>query len=128
MMRNGDNYAVGVRRETGEISIAKDTFVSVRKKHKILDLPIIRGSVNMVESMMLSFRTLETSAEQFGIEEETSAETTKKAAQTTAPATTTADTSAATTEEGGCGSAIGGVVAMVSILGMGAVALRKKEN
>lgn len=69
MMRNGDNYAVGVRRETGEISIAKDTFVSVRKKHKWLDLPIIRGSVNMVESMMLSFRTLETSAEQFGIEE-----------------------------------------------------------
>ena len=69
MMRNGDNYAVGVRRETGEISIAKDTFVSVRKKHKILDLPIIRGSVNMVESMILSFRTLETSAEQFGIEE-----------------------------------------------------------
>ena len=69
MMRNGDNYAVGVRRESGEISIAKDTFVSVRKKHKFLDLPIIRGSVNMVESMMLSFRTLETSAEQFGIEE-----------------------------------------------------------
>lgn len=69
MMRNGDNYAVGVRRETGEISIAKDTFVSVRKKHKLLDLPIIRGSVNMVESMMLSFRTLETSAEQFGLEE-----------------------------------------------------------
>ena len=69
MMRNGDNYAVGVRRESGEISIAKDKFVSVRKKHKLLDLPIIRGSVNMVESMMLSFRTLETSAEQFGIEE-----------------------------------------------------------
>ena len=71
MMRNGDNYAVGVRRESGEISIAKDKFVSVRKKHKFLDLPIIRGSVNMVESMMLSFRTLETSAEQFGIEETT---------------------------------------------------------
>ena len=70
MMRNGDKYAVGVRRETGEISIAKGEFVSVRKKHKILDLPIIRGSVNMVESMILSYRTLETSAEQFGIEEQ----------------------------------------------------------
>ena len=70
MMRNGDNYAVGVRRESGEISIAKDKFVSVRKKHKFLDLPIIRGSVNMVESMILSYRTLETSAEQFGIEEQ----------------------------------------------------------
>ena len=69
MMRNGDDYAVGVRRETGEISIAKGEFVSVRKKHKWLDLPIIRGSVNMVESMILSFRTLETSAEQFGVEE-----------------------------------------------------------
>ncbi|MBQ9116069.1 MAG: DUF1385 domain-containing protein [Clostridia bacterium] len=69
MMRNGDSYAVGVRRETGEISIAKGEFVSVRKKHKILDLPIIRGSVNMVESMILSFRTLETSAKQFGLEE-----------------------------------------------------------
>ena len=77
MMRNGDNYAVGVRRETGEISIAKDKFVSVRKKHKLLDLPIIRGSVNMVESMMLSFRTLETSAEQFGLEEATAEEPSK---------------------------------------------------
>lgn len=77
MMRNGDNYAVGVRRETGEISIAKDTYVSVRKKHKWMDLPIIRGSVNMVESMILSFRTLETSAEQFGLEEQTSAEPSK---------------------------------------------------
>lgn len=77
MMRNGDNYAVGVRRETGEISIAKDSYVSVRKKHKILDLPIIRGSVNMVESMVLSFRTLETSAEQFGLEEETQGEPSK---------------------------------------------------
>ncbi|MBR2460439.1 MAG: DUF1385 domain-containing protein [Clostridia bacterium] len=69
MMRNGDSYAVGVRRETGEISIAKGEFISVRKKHKVLDLPIIRGSVNMVESMVLSFRTLETSAKQFGLEE-----------------------------------------------------------
>lgn len=77
MMRNGDDYAVGVRRSTGEISIAKGEFVSVRKKHKILDLPIIRGSVNMVESMILSFRTLETSAEQFGLEEDTGAEQSK---------------------------------------------------
>ena len=64
-------------------------------------------------------------------EEEESTETTKKTEQTTAPATTTATTTADTsadTEKGGCGSAIGGVVAMVSILGMGAVALRKKEN
>ena len=77
MMRSGDNYAVGVRRETGEISIAKGEFVSVRKKHKWLDLPIIRGSVNMVESMILSFRTLETSAEQFGLEEQSPAEQSK---------------------------------------------------
>ena len=62
-----------------------------------------------------------------GEEEEESTETTKKTEQTTAPATTTADT-AEETKEGGCGSAIGGVVAMVSILGMGAVALRKKDN
>ena len=27
MMRNGDDYAVGVRRSTGEISIAKGEFV-----------------------------------------------------------------------------------------------------
>ena len=63
-----------------------------------------------------------------GEEEE---ETTKKTEHATTPATTaatiTADTTAET-KEGGCGSAIGGVVAMVSILGMGAVARRKKEN
>ena len=70
MMRHGTRCSVAVRRENGVITVSDSEFVSVRRKYKPLNLPIIRGVVNMVESLILSYRTLETSAEQFGLEEE----------------------------------------------------------
>ncbi len=70
MMKKGDNYAVAVRKEDGEIATHTAEFKSVRKKHKILDLPIIRGVINMVEMLILSIKTLNLSAELSGIDEE----------------------------------------------------------
>lgn len=69
MMKGKDEFAIAVRREDGTISLTKDKFVSVRKKYKILGLPIIRGVVGFVESMILSFRTLSISAEQYGLDD-----------------------------------------------------------
>ncbi len=69
MMKGGEDYAIAVRREDGTVSLSKHTHTSVRKKHKLLRLPIIRGIVGFVESMILNFKTLSQSAEQLGIDE-----------------------------------------------------------
>ena len=70
MMKHKDSYSVAVRKEDGAVVVQDGTFVSARKKHKILNLPLIRGVVNMVEMLMLSIKTLDTSARLYGIEDE----------------------------------------------------------
>jgi uncharacterized protein YqhQ len=70
MMKAGQRTVTTCRKEDGSIVVNDDSFVSVRKKHKILNLPIVRGVVNMIEMLMLSVKTLGASAEALGIEEE----------------------------------------------------------
>ena len=70
MMKAGENCPTAVRLSNGSIAVYENTFVSVRKKHKVLNLPLLRGIVNFVESMRLSFQTLTISAEAMGVEEE----------------------------------------------------------
>ena len=54
----------------GNIRVTKDECKSVKEKFKFLGWPIIRGVVNMIESLILSMKTLTISADAFGIEEE----------------------------------------------------------
>ena len=68
MMKCGDRAALAVREESGEIRLDAEEYVSLRKKHKILGLPLIRGVVNFVESMLLSYKTLMKSADMLGID------------------------------------------------------------
>lgn len=70
MMKSGDRVALTVRKDDGTKETKISQFVSVRKKHKILDLPIIRGVVNFIEMMKLSLSTLNDSADMLGIDEE----------------------------------------------------------
>lgn len=70
MMRCGENVAVSVRRDDGSINIKETKFVSLRKKNKFFNIPIIRGVVSFIESMKLSFSCLTDSAEMLGIDEE----------------------------------------------------------
>ena len=70
MMKAGNRTVTTCRLEDGSLSVNDRNFVSVRKKHKILNIPILRGVVNFVEMLMLSFNTLNVSAEAMGIEEE----------------------------------------------------------
>lgn len=71
MMKGKDgSMGVAVRKDDGQVVVTKDKHVSVRKKHKILNVPIIRGVVGMVESFILSFKVLNISAEIYGMEEE----------------------------------------------------------
>ena len=69
MMKSGDLCALSVRAD-GEIKTETSSFVSLRRKHKILNIPVIRGVVNMIEMFRLSFSTLSRSAEMIGVEEE----------------------------------------------------------
>ena len=69
MMKSGDRYAVSVRKEDGSIQTVRDSCVSIRKRVKILNIPVVRGVVNMVETMMLSYKALSISAEAMGINE-----------------------------------------------------------
>ena len=65
MMRSGENVSVAVRNEDKSITIVNDKFISVRQKHKILNIPILRGIINMVEMLKLSYKTLNVSADAF---------------------------------------------------------------
>ena len=70
MMKAGNRTVTSCRKDDGSIVVTDDTFVSVRKKHKILDLPLLRGIVNFIEMMALSVKTLEASTAALGLEEE----------------------------------------------------------
>ena len=63
MMKGPDKMAVAVRKSDGEIVIDKKEVSSITKKYKILKLPVIRGVVNFVESMVLGIKTLMFSAD-----------------------------------------------------------------
>ena len=70
MMKAGDRTVTTCRKEDGTLVVSSSDFVSVRKKHKILDLPLLRGVVNFIEMMSLSVKILGESAKALGIEEE----------------------------------------------------------
>ena len=70
MMKAGENTVTTCRKDDGTLIVYDDSFVSIRKKHKILNIPILRGVVNFIEMMVLSVKTLNNSADALGIEEE----------------------------------------------------------
>ena len=70
MMKAGTRTVTTCRKEDGSICVHDDTFVSVRQKHKILNIPLLRGVINFVEMMILSFRTLSISAEALELDDE----------------------------------------------------------
>ena len=70
MMKAGKRTVTTCRKDNGEIVVYDQEFVSIRKKHKFLNLPILRGVVNFIEMMILSMKTLNASADALGIEEE----------------------------------------------------------
>jgi len=70
MMKNGEEVSLAMRKEDGSVEISKSKFVSVKSKHKWLNIPLLRGVIGFVESMILSFRTLNKSTEVLEIEDD----------------------------------------------------------
>ncbi len=68
MMKAGSRTVTTCRRDDGSLFVHDDTFVSVRKKHKWLNIPILRGVVNFIEMMVLSVKTMNVSAEAMELE------------------------------------------------------------
>lgn len=78
MMKGKDEYAVAVRKPDNNIEIKKEKCKSVRDKYKIANVPIIRGVVTFVESLIVGMNTLNYSASFFEEEEEKTEEQKKK--------------------------------------------------
>ncbi|MCR4721815.1 MAG: DUF1385 domain-containing protein [Lachnospiraceae bacterium] len=76
MMKNGDNYAVAVRKNEEEIVVEKREHVSLTKRIKFFGLPVIRGVIIFGESLGVGVKTLTYSARIY--EEETEGDSPKK--------------------------------------------------
>ncbi len=70
MMRSGETIATSVRALDGTIKAKRTKFVSARKKNKFFALPLIRGVVSFVESLVMSYTTMNDSINMLGLEEE----------------------------------------------------------
>ena len=51
MMKNGDKYAVAVRKPDKDIDVKTDTYVSLGRRYALLRLPLIRGVNSFAEPM-----------------------------------------------------------------------------
>jgi uncharacterized protein YqhQ len=63
MMKSPDRVATCVRKPGGEIVHRVEDYVSLTKKHRALDIPIIRGALNLFEQLYLGISALTYSAE-----------------------------------------------------------------
>lgn len=78
MMKNKDRYAVSVRKPDGKIETKVEECVSFAEKHPLFKLPILRGMVNFLESMVIGMQTLNYSASFYEDEEEQTEEKTEQ--------------------------------------------------
>jgi uncharacterized protein YqhQ len=62
MMRSLTGFSVAVRQPDGGVSIKKEKLVSLAKKYPFLKIPVLRGSVVLIQSLILGMRALNFSA------------------------------------------------------------------
>jgi uncharacterized protein YqhQ len=62
MMRGLTGYSVAVRQPDGGVAIRKDRLVSITQKYPILKTPVLRGSVVLIQSLILGIQALNYSA------------------------------------------------------------------
>lgn len=72
MMKNGNQYAVAVRKPNKEISVEVKTVSGISEKYPVFKYPILRGMAAFVESLKLGMSSLTYSASFYEEEEEES--------------------------------------------------------
>ncbi len=70
MMRGAEKTAMAVRKPDGEIEIKYLGFTPIANKYKFLGIPVLRGVVNYIESMIWGYKSLMLSADISGFAEE----------------------------------------------------------
>lgn len=70
MMRSKNYIAVAVRKKDGSIKIMDFPFTSIIAKYKWLNIPLVRGVVGMIEMMIVGFKGLNFSSDEFELEGE----------------------------------------------------------
>ncbi|WP_027623660.1 DUF1385 domain-containing protein [Clostridium lundense] len=65
MMRGSKGIATAVRKTDGEIVVNSEGFLPYSKRNKFLGIPIIRGFVSLIESLVIGINTLNYSASFF---------------------------------------------------------------
>ena len=81
MMKGPKKTVMAVRTKEGEIDLSDVDELNLRKKYKVLSLPIIRGVIGFAESLINGYRALMVSAEKSGftdLEDEPKTEEDKK--------------------------------------------------
>ncbi len=64
MMRSPERIATAVRRENGEIVVDTRDYLSLAKRKKIFNIPIVRGAIALVETLVLAIQALSFSSDQ----------------------------------------------------------------
>jgi len=62
MMRSPKRISTAVRKQSGEIVIKNDDYISLTKRNEILNFPIVRGVISLVEMLVIGIKTLNYSA------------------------------------------------------------------
>ena len=79
MMKAGNRMVTTCRKPDGSLVVNDDSFVSAKDKNKLYGLPLVRGVVSFVESMLQGYKALSLSAEKSGFaDEETDAPKTEE--------------------------------------------------
>jgi uncharacterized protein YqhQ len=63
MMKSTDRVVTCVRAPGGEIVRRVEPYISLTKKHRVLDIPVVRGALNLFEQLYLGIGALTYSAE-----------------------------------------------------------------
>lgn len=65
MMKNGEDYAVAVRKPNGEIEVKKEKYRALPDRYPLLRMPFLRGIFSFADAMVLGMRCLSYSASFF---------------------------------------------------------------
>ncbi|MCR5488101.1 MAG: DUF1385 domain-containing protein [Lachnospiraceae bacterium] len=85
MMRNKEDYAVAVRKSDGSIEVLKAEYKGIVGNEKVYKIPILRGMLSFIDSLVLGMKALNYSSDLYMEETEESASqvTEEKASQMT---------------------------------------------
>ena len=69
MMRSPTRIATAVRNPRKEIIVKAEDYVSLSKRHRLLNIPVIRGGLALVETLVIAVKALSFSADQAALDD-----------------------------------------------------------